>query len=91
MENEIEEGEAEKAVDAPTRFVQIVTAVSNAYGRADGEVLSSDNLYALDDKGRVWTWVYCDPDRKGAADGWEPLPSAVYQDGEDPPAPKKTR
>jgi hypothetical protein len=72
-------------------FVQIITAVSNAFGRAAEDLVMSDVLYGLDQKGRVWEWSVSDPDRKGSRDGWELLPNDVYRDGEDPPAQKKTR
>lgn len=72
-------------------FVQIITAVSNAFGRAQEDVLMSDVLYGLDAKGRVWEWTVADPDRKGSRDGWDLMPNVAYKDGEEPPAQKKTR
>ena len=73
------------------RFIQIITVAAAAFGRADGEVIATDNLYALDVNGRVWEWLLCDPDREGAIDGWKLLSNTIYQDGVDPPAPKKSR
>lgn len=72
-------------------FVQIITAVSNAFGRAAEDLVMSDVLYGLDSKGRVWEWTPADPERKGSRDGWDLLPNVVYRDGEDPPVQKKTR
>jgi hypothetical protein len=72
-------------------FVQIVAATSNAFGRGAEDVLSSDHLYGLDQKGRVWEWVISDPERKGSGDGWMLLPNAVYKDGEEPAMKRATR
>lgn len=72
-------------------FVHIVTAVSNAFGRGEEDVLVSDVLYGLDGKGRVWQWMYADPDRKGAVEGWKLLPNTMYQEGAEPAVQRKTR
>jgi len=72
-------------------FVQIITAVSNAFGRGQDELVMSDVLYGLDGVGRVWEWNVADPDRKGSRDGWELLANVTYREGEEPPAQKKTR
>lgn len=72
-------------------FVQIVTAVSNAFGRGEEDVLVSDVLYGLDGKGRVWQWMLVDPDRKGAVDGWRLLPNTMYVEGAEPTPQRKTR
>jgi hypothetical protein len=90
----VESEEAEKRMDneqvAPP-FIQIVTAVSNAFGRADDQEMSSDVLYGLTANGRVWLWTFSDPERKGSKDGWELLTNAVYNDGAPPPVVRKTR
>lgn len=72
-------------------FIQIVTAVSNAFGRGAEDILASEMLYGLDAKGRVWQWNYADPERKGALDGWKLLPNSLYVDGEEPPVKRVTR
>lgn len=72
-------------------FIQIIAAVSNAFGRAAEDLVMTDVLYGLDAKGRVWEWTPADPERKGSRDGWDLLPNVEYKDGEDPPAQKKTR
>jgi hypothetical protein len=72
-------------------FVQIVAAVSNAFGRGEEDVLVSDVLYGLDGKGRVWQWVFADPDRKGAAEGWRLLPNTMHVEGAEPVPQRKTR
>jgi len=72
-------------------FIQIITAMSNAFGRTADQIAISDSLYGLDAKGRVWQWNFADPGRKGARDGWELMENDVYIDGEDPPAEKKSR
>jgi hypothetical protein len=72
-------------------FIQIITAMSNAFGRTDAQVAIGDSLYGLDAQGRVWEWNYADPDRKGSRDGWAVMENDVYLDGEDPPVEKKTR
>jgi hypothetical protein len=72
-------------------FVQIITAASHAFGRADGEFASTDVLYGLDKDGRVWEWCMGDPEREGSADGWELLPNTIYRDGKEPPVQRKTR
>jgi hypothetical protein len=72
-------------------FVQIIAASSHAFGRGAEDIISSDHLYGLDQKGRVWEWVIADPERKGSGDGWTLLPNAVYKDGEDLPAKRATR
>jgi len=87
-------GENDKMKDADQTvppFVQIVTATSHAFGRADGDFASTDVLYGLDREGRVWEWNVSDPEREGSADGWELLPNTVYRDGEESPQPRKTR
>jgi hypothetical protein len=85
------EGEARMEELVVPPFVQIVTAVSNAFGRAAEDLVMSDVLYGLDAKGRVWEWSVGDPERKGSRDGWDLLPNVVYRDGEEPPVQKKTR
>jgi hypothetical protein len=85
------ESEARMEEESVPAFIQIVTAVSNAFGRAAEDLVMTDVLYGLDAKGRVWEWTPADPDRKGSRDGWDLLPNVVYKDGEDPPAQKKTR
>ena len=72
-------------------FIQIITAISNAFGRGADDILSDNVLYGLDAKGRVWEWNYADPDCEGSADGWELMSNAVYKAGKEPPQPKKTR
>lgn len=85
------EGEARMEEQTVPPFVQIVTAVSNAFGRAAEDLVMTDVLYGLDQKGRVWEWNPADPERKGSRDGWELLPNVLYRDGEDPPVQKRTR
>lgn len=72
-------------------FIQIITAVSNAFGRGADDILSSDLLYGLDANGRVWQWNFADPDREGSRDGWEQMSSDVYIDGVEPPAKPRSR
>jgi len=83
------EGEREELVVPPFRM--IVTAVSNAFGRGEGDVAVTDVLYGLDDKGRVWQWMLGDPDWEGSEDGWELLPNTVYNEGKEPPAKPRSR
>ena len=72
-------------------FVQIIAAVSNAFGRGAEDLVMTDVLYGLDAKGRVWEWSVADPERKGSRDGWELLPNVQYRDGVEPPVAPRTR
>lgn len=72
-------------------FIQIVTAVSNAFGRGADDVAVSDVLYGLDAAGRVWQWNYADPDREGSQDGWELMSNEIYVDGKEPSVKPRTR
>ncbi len=83
------EARMEESVVPP--FVQIIAAVSNAFGRGADDLVMTDVLYGLDAKGRVWEWTPADPERKGSREGWDLMPNVVYRDGEEPPAQKKTR
>lgn len=72
-------------------FIQIIAAVSNAFGRTTEDILSSDVLYGLDAKGRVWQWNYADPDCEGSRDGWELMSNETYIEGKEPPAKPRSR
>ena len=72
-------------------FVQIITAVSNAFGRGAEDLVTSDVLYGLDQKGRVWQWMLGDPEWEGSQDGWDLLPNAAYKEGKEPPEKPRTR
>jgi len=72
-------------------FIQIITAISNAFGRGADDILSDNVLYGLDAKGRVWEWNFADPDCEGSEDGWALMPNTVFKEGKEPPQPKKTR
>lgn len=72
-------------------FLQIVAAVSNAFGRGEDDVLVSDVLYGLDHKGRVWQWMIADPERLGAVDGWRLLPSTLYKEGAEASPKRQSR
>ena len=72
-------------------FVQIVTAASNAFGRGEEDMLVTEVLYGLDREGRVWQWMYADPEREGAAEGWRLLPASTYKEGVEMASKRKTR
>lgn len=71
-------------------FIQLCTAVAEAFGKGE-DFASADNLYGLDQKGRVWRWNYADPSYEGSRDGWELLTNVLYKEGVAPPKKPKSR
>jgi hypothetical protein len=72
-------------------FIQIVTAASNAFGRGEDDFVMSEMLYGLDAAGRVWQWVFADPEREGSAEGWRLLPNTLHKEGAESTPKRKTR